>query len=57
LQTGKIKTFGLGDFEAKNCNGGNDPDHIEKIAARINASFDVIVGWGFFSKYDVPARL
>jgi len=53
LQSGKIKTFGLGDFEAKNVTVETTRDHIEKIAARINASFDVIVGWGFFSKYDV----
>jgi len=53
LQTGKIKHFGMGDFEAKNVTVAVTQDHIEKIAARINASFDVIVGWGFFSKYDV----
>ena len=52
-QNGKIRTFGMGDFEAKNVTVQVTRDHIEKIAARVNTSFDVIVGWGFFSKFDV----
>jgi hypothetical protein len=53
LQNGKIKVFGLGDFEERNVTVEVTRDHIESIAARVNTSFDVIVGWGFFSKFDV----
>lgn len=53
LQTGKIQRFGMGDYEARNVAVAVTRDHIEKIAARVNTSFDVIVGWGFFSKFDV----
>jgi len=53
LQAGRIKSFGMGDFEAKNVAVEVTRDHIEKIGARMNTSFDVIVGWGFFSKFDV----
>jgi hypothetical protein len=49
----KIRSFGLGDFEQKNVTVEVTRNHIENIAARMNTSFDVIVGWGFFSRYDV----
>ncbi len=53
VQTGKIKMFGMGDFEERNVAVEVQRDHIEKIAARLNTSFDVIIGWGFFSRFDV----
>jgi hypothetical protein len=52
-QTGKIKMFGMGDYEERNVTVEVKRDHIEKIAARLNTSFDVIIGWGFFSRFDV----
>jgi len=53
LQSGKVQRFGMGDFEAKNVTVEVTRDHIEKIAARVNTTFDAIIGWGFFSRYDV----
>ncbi len=52
-QTGKIKLFAMGDYEERNITVSVRRDHIEAIAARLNTSFDVIIGWGFFSRFDV----
>ena len=52
-QTGKIKLFAMGDYEERNTTVTVRRDHIEAIAARLNTSFDVIIGWGFFSRFDV----
>jgi hypothetical protein len=52
-QPGRIKSFHMGDFEAKGMPVEVTQDHIEKIAARTNTSFDVIIGWGFFSRFNV----
>jgi len=53
LMKGKTESFTMGNYSASGIDADVTEGDIERVAAQINTPYDVIVGWGFLSKYFV----
>jgi len=51
LATGRIDSLAVGDYEQRDVEVGVIEGDIEKIAAQVGTKFDVILGWGFISRF------
>jgi hypothetical protein len=53
LQTGIIDSFAMGNYSVKKVAIDVARGDIERISAWVNTKFDVVLGWGFFSKFNL----
>jgi predicted aspartyl protease len=51
LESGRIDSLSIGDYERRDVEVGVIEGDIEKIAAQVGTKFDVILGWGFISQF------
>jgi predicted aspartyl protease len=51
LETGRLDSLAVGDYERRDVEVGVIEGDIEKIAAQVGTKFDVILGWGFISQF------
>jgi len=51
LESGRIDSLAIGDYEWRDVEVGVIEGDVEKIAAQVGTKFDVILGWGFISQF------